>query len=242
MPNHRMTSVQIRANEVQQNDPIQSRRSWPRRSQSHQQAYQSRYRRASLQRITRQPNETSNPSFAGSRRRRRWRYVLLLGLLLRHVYPHGVADVLLDGTAVLNLNSTDNTLAYAYGGHPPALVRRSKKRCSPILLNDTPGPANLPLGVMRRVHCLSAMPAAADHADLPRVRQTVLSRMREFAGPLTIEQDNCTLFIAELLTPPKPRPLVDSVLQKNPLSVGFPARVGPRCNKYQNLFGGSFTN
>lgn len=153
-----------------------------------------------------------------------------------------VADVLLDGTAVLNFNSTDNTLAYAYGGHPPALVRRSKNRCSPILLNDTPGPANLPLGVMRRVHCLSAMPAAADHADLPRVRQTVLSRMREFAGPLAIEQDNCTLFIAELLTPPKPRPLVDSVLQKNPLSVGFPARIGPRCNKYQNLFGGSFTN
>ena len=62
--------------------------------------------------------------------------------------------------AVLSFNSTDNTLDYAYGGHPPALVRRSQNRCSPILLNDTP-------------------------------------------GPLTLEQDNCTLFIAELLSPPK---------------------------------------
>ena len=62
--------------------------------------------------------------------------------------------------AVLSFNSTDRTLDYAYGAHPPALVRRSTNRCSPILLNDTP-------------------------------------------GPLTLEQDNCTRFIAELLSPLK---------------------------------------
>ena len=58
-----------------------------------------------------------------------------------------VADVLPDGTAVLTLNSTDNTLDCAYGGHPPALVRHTR--------------------------------------------------------PLTLEQDNCTRFIAELLSPLK---------------------------------------
>ena len=98
--------------------------------------------------------------------------------------------------AVLRFNSMDNTLHFAYAGHPPVLVRRAQSLWSPVLLSDTPGPAILPLGVMRRVQYdqgtialapgdkgLSAVLATTDHAELPQVRQAVLRRMREFAGP-----------------------------------------------------------
>jgi len=52
---------------------------------------------------------------------------------------------------IANLHNISNsTLYYSYAGHPPVLARRSGGRWLPLIL-ETPGQANLPLGVLGSV-------------------------------------------------------------------------------------------
>jgi serine phosphatase RsbU (regulator of sigma subunit) len=72
----------------------------------------------------------------------------LLSGLNRMVHSRG--SVAITTAAVVRHNIANSTLYYSYAGHPPVLARRSEGRWLPLVL-ETPGLANLPLGVFASV-------------------------------------------------------------------------------------------
>lgn len=65
------------------------------------------------------------------------------------VYSHGFDA--LTTAAVVGYYVGDSNLYVSYAGHPPILVRKSGGNWTAVPIEGEPGPANLPLGAMKRV-------------------------------------------------------------------------------------------
>lgn len=74
----------------------------------------------------------------------------VLADLNAQVHRHGFEAI--TTAAVLGYYIGDESLYFAYAGHPPALFRRRSGDWTALQLSDTGRPANLPLGVMSSVH------------------------------------------------------------------------------------------
>jgi len=73
----------------------------------------------------------------------------VLSDLNQMVHTRGSAAI--TTAAVVSHDISDCKLYYAYAGHPPVLVRRSRAQWSALVLGTESGQANLPLGVFRSV-------------------------------------------------------------------------------------------